>query len=224
MTQHECTREHITLKVEHLAQWYLRLNGFMTINDYVLHNDQKPYGQRTDADIFGVRFPFRKELDFEDDNLFRSVRKPHFIIAEITQGTCKLNGPWTKRDRGNMQYVLNGIGAFKLGTIDRIADSLYEKYHFEDQDFRIELIAFGKNKSEDLSDLKKPLMQLEFHDLSRFIFRRFRQFKDIKNDHQHWDYAGRRLWDLVRANWISEEVFVKESLNAFGITDFSVPN
>jgi hypothetical protein len=73
MTEPRCNQRQITLKVEHLAQWYLRLNGFMTINDYVLHNDQKPYGQRTDADIFGVRFPLRKELEFEDDDLFRSV-------------------------------------------------------------------------------------------------------------------------------------------------------
>ena len=43
-----CEREHTTLKVEHLAQWYLRLNGFLTMNDFVLHRDHRPYGQMTD--------------------------------------------------------------------------------------------------------------------------------------------------------------------------------
>jgi hypothetical protein len=131
MAESRCAREHITLKVEHLAQWYLRLNGFMTINDFVLHRDQKPWGQRTDADIFGVRFPLRKELEFEDDDLFRSVKKPHFIIAEITQGACKLNGPWTTQSDENMQYVLQALGAFKPKRIERIAQALYEKYHYE---------------------------------------------------------------------------------------------
>jgi hypothetical protein len=218
-----CAREHITLKVEHLAQWYLRLNGFMTMNDFVLHRDHKPWGQRTDADIFGVRFPFRKELDFEDDEPFRSVRKPHFIIAEITQGECKLNGPWTEQADNNMQYVLQALGAFDPREIDGIALSLYEKYYYDVPGFRIELIAFGKKASDHFSDPSKPLLQLEFYGLCRFIFRRFRQFEDIKNDHQHWDNAGRKLWDLARENRNSEDVFIKDALSTFGVAGFSKP-
>jgi hypothetical protein len=222
--ENRCAREHITLKVEHLAQWYLRLNGFMTINDFVLHRDHKPWSQRTDAAIFGVRFPFRKELDFEDDEPFRSVGKPHFIIAEITQGECKLNGPWTKPECENMQYVLQALGAFNPKEVDGIGQSLYEKFHFDAPDFRIELIAFGRKASNDLSDPEKLLTQLEFHALCKFIFRRFRQFIHIKKNHQHWDYAGRKLWDLTEENWSSEESFVKQALNAFGLATAPTPN
>lgn len=217
-----CTKEHIALKVEHLAQWYLRLNGFMSINDFVLHRDHKPWGQRTDADIFGVRFPFRRELNFEDDEPFRYTEKPHFIIAEITQGECKLNGPWTKPDRHNMQYILQALGAFAPKELDGIAKSLYEKFYFDAPDFRIGLIAFGKNASDDLAQHGKPLLQLEFHLLCRFIFRRFRQFVNIKKDHQHWDYAGRKLWELTEEHWNSEEAFVRFALSAFGITDLLI--
>ena len=222
-TESKCTKEHIALKVEHLAQWYLRLNGFMTINDFVLHPNHKSQSQRTDADIFGVRFPLRKELDFEDDEPFRSMRKPHFIIAEITQGECKLNGPWTKPERENMQYVLQALGAFDPKDLDGIARSLYEKYYFDVPDFRVELIAFGKKVSSTFADPEKPLFQLEFHALCRFIFRRFRQFISIKKDHQHWDYAGRKLWDLTEVHWNSEEAFLRDALSAFGIADFPIP-
>ena len=59
------------LTPEKIAYWYLRLNGFMTMENLILHNES-PRGlpQRTDADIYGVRFPFRKELDISDDELF----------------------------------------------------------------------------------------------------------------------------------------------------------
>jgi hypothetical protein len=87
VTESRCNRHHSSLEVEHLAHWYLRLNGFMTINDFVLHPEHKPWSQRTDADIFGVRFPFRQEQDFEDAEPFLLQRKPYFIIREVTGGS-----------------------------------------------------------------------------------------------------------------------------------------
>lgn len=122
-----------------------------------------------------------------------------------------------------MQYVLQAIGAFNPKEIDGIALSLYERYHYDVPGFRIELMAFGKRVSDRFSDPTKPLIQLEFHSLCRFIFRRFRQFEDIKNDHQHWDYAGRKLWNLAREHRNSEEVFIRDALSAFGIGGFSRP-
>jgi len=218
VTESRCNRDHSSLEAEHLAQWYLRLNGFMTMNDFVLHRDHKPWGQRTDADIFGVRFPFRRELNFEDDAPFLVHRKPYFVIAEITRGECKLNGPWTKPERENMQYVLLAIGAFEPEKLDEIARSLYERYCFEDSDRRIELVAFGKQASPRYSDPAKALMQVEFGGVCHFIYKRFSRYLQIKKDHQHWDYAGQALWDLAEHHWNSEEVFVKEALNVFGLT------
>jgi hypothetical protein len=123
-----------------------------------------------------------------------------------------------------MQYVLQALGAFDPKETDVIARSLYDKFHFDAPAYRVELIAFGKKASELFSDPKKPLIQLEFHALCRFIFGRFRKFIHIKKDHQHWDYAGRRLWDLTEQNWNSEELFVKDALNAFGLAAASTPN
>jgi len=213
-----CSRQHSSLEVEHLAHWYLRLNGFMTINDFVLHPDHKPWGQRTDADIFGVRFPFRQEQNFEDDQTFRVQTKPYFIIAEITRGECKLNGPWTDPTRESMQYVLRALGAFEPSKLDDIAGALYERYYYEDTDCRIQLIAFGRQASPSFSDPLRPLIQVDFESVCRFIYGRFTKFLNIKKDHQHWDFAGRTLWDLSEAHWNSEASFVKETLNAFGIT------
>lgn len=219
--ERECTREHSTLNVEHLAQWYLRLNGFMTINDFVLHPDHKPWSQKTDADIFGVRFPFRQEQDFEDDEPFLRQTKPYFIIGEITRGECKLNGPWTDAAKENVQYVLRALGAFEPERLEDIARSLYDRYNYEDAVCRTELVAFGKQKNPKYSDPLKPLMQIPFEAACRFFFRRFSQFVTMKKDHQHWDHAGQTLWNLSEAYWNSEDEFVKETLNVFGIATVS---
>jgi hypothetical protein len=56
----------VGIKTEKLVYWYLRLNGFLTIENFVVHPDQSRE-QRTDVDIIGVRFPFRAEL----------LKKPH---------------------------------------------------------------------------------------------------------------------------------------------------
>jgi hypothetical protein len=212
------TDDKRTIKVEHLVHWYLRLNGFMTVNDFVLHRDHKPWGQRTDADIFGVRFPFRKELNLEDDPIFSKRNKPLFIIGEITRGECKLNGPWTDPSKQNMQYVLNGIGAFEPHAIDPIAQSLYERYSYEDDSLRINLVAFGKAISSTLSDPDKPVIQITIDRMTRFIFQRFRKYWIMKKDHQHWDYTGLELWNLAEKYRNSEDEFAQNALRAVGLT------
>ena len=108
-----------------IANLYFRLNGFLGVEYFVLHPQDRKHSQRTDADFYGVRFQYHTELTMEDDAPFKNSRKnPLFVIAEITRGTCKLNGPWTDPANENMQYVLRAIGAFRHGEINAIAQSL----------------------------------------------------------------------------------------------------
>jgi hypothetical protein len=67
----------------------------MTAENFRLHDkSMKGIAQQTDADIYGLRFPFRDEVNVTDDEPFRTQgEKPVFIIAEVKSGKCKLNGP-----------------------------------------------------------------------------------------------------------------------------------
>ena len=89
------------MKSNDLAVWYLRLNGFLTVPNFVLH-PQRHGSQLTEADIVGVRFPHRAEFDnhteADDQRFAMRIDKPYFIIAESTNGMCKLNDPWTEVD------------------------------------------------------------------------------------------------------------------------------
>lgn len=93
------------ISAEQLAYWYLRLNGFLTIQNFIVHPDTGR-DQRTDADILGIRFPFRAELKpnpMEDEPLFTQiVDKPFIIIAEVKKSECRLNGPWTAQEEENL--------------------------------------------------------------------------------------------------------------------------
>lgn len=46
---------------EKLAYWYFRLNGCLTIENFVVHPDWRR-GQQTEIDLIAVRFPHRAEL------------------------------------------------------------------------------------------------------------------------------------------------------------------
>src|SRR5712692_9036231 len=82
-----------------LAYWYFRLNGFLTMENFVVHPQNKGPHQ-TDADLYGVRFPHRTELKMTDDIPFIDKnKKPLFVLVEITSGECKLNGPWMDKGK-----------------------------------------------------------------------------------------------------------------------------
>ena len=49
-----------TLQPEKVAYWYFRLNGYLQIENFVIHPGRRG-GQRTDADLLAVRFPHRAE-------------------------------------------------------------------------------------------------------------------------------------------------------------------
>jgi hypothetical protein len=187
------------LNAEKLAYWYLRLNGFMTTENFILHDKStKGIAQRTDADIYGVRFPFREELKMKDDELFRTQdERPVFIIAEVKSGECTLNGPWTNIGKENIQYVLRAIGAFKPSIVEEVAAALYKSYMYEDQQRKITLLAIGSRVNQEYLTERPELRQLLFRDMIQFIYRRFREFRMQKRDHKQWDSAGSYLYAMT---------------------------
>lgn len=138
---------------EKLAYWYFRLNGCLTIEDFIVHPDDRG-SQRTDADILGVRFPYRSELatassPMEDAEPFRELTKPLLFIAEVKVGKCHLNGPWTRPERENMERVLNALGAFPPKEVPRAAQALYEENRYECADFLMHMFALGRQINQN---------------------------------------------------------------------------
>lgn len=195
---------------EKLAYWYLRLNGFLQIENFVVHPAGRG-GQRTDADLLAVRFPFRAERLFDNPNdimtdddqrLGLSHHLIDIIIAEVkTNEPCKLNGPWTEQDRQNVHRVLAAIGCLPPDRIASAATDIYRFGTHQTDTLRIRLVAIGRDRSDDLAATYPKVRQAIWADILEFIWERFRRYRNQKAQVDQWDEDGKfikRLADGAR--------------------------
>ena len=199
-----------------IAYWYFRLNGFLNIENFIIHPEprEKPQSQKTDADLYGVRFPYRKELDMTDDTPFEVTRTlPLFMITEVTRGECKLNGPWVTPERKNIDYVLSAIGAFPDEQKAAVAGSLYEHCVYPKpadagKECEFQLIAVGKSTDEQLQKAHPYLLQITLEKMLTFMYQRFSSYRSQKRDHSQWDDFGQTLW--TKSEHCKVEEFVEK--------------
>lgn len=188
------------ITAEQLTYWYLRLNGFLTIQNFIVHPD---FGseQRTDADILGVRFPYRFELKpktMVDDVPFTQVTdKPFIVMAEVKTSVCNLNGPWKEPQKENLQQVLRAVGAFPESDIETVAKTIYTSGTFSNDAYHLSLACFGKSVNSEISKNYPSVPQTLWDKVLTFIYSRFRAYPDQKASHGQWDDAGKNLWDRV---------------------------
>jgi hypothetical protein len=190
----------VFINSEKLAYWYLRLNGFLTTVNFVLHPDTGT-NQRTDVDILGVRFPYRRELILKpmiDDAPFTRIRDvPFVVIAEVKRGLCALNGPWTDPDEENMHSLLRAIGIVPKSEIKSVAEALYSAGHYSGNRVLVSLFCFGSEPNADLQQRYPSVPQRLWSDVLAFIFDRFMNYRAQKASHGSWDETGARLYDLA---------------------------
>lgn len=185
-------------KFEQLALWYLRLNGYLTVSNFVLHPDT-PGSERTDADLLAVRLPYSREVAGttmeRDDTLVRQDERIDFIIAEVKSGRCRLNGPWIKPETQNMQYVLRWFGMIKEeSVVQEVARKLYENCIYEGEDWGLRLACFGSRRSERLHH---NVVQITHEEAVKFMSDRFRRHADIKTSHRQWDDFVQKFYRMA---------------------------
>lgn len=206
---------------EQLAYWFFRLNGCLTITDFVLHSeDRRSPSQRTDADILAVRFPYRKELlmsrrPMQDHRMFDHAQgRADLVIAEVKKGICGLNGPWTDPQRMNINRVLYAVGAFTEDEVDDVARSLYERGCYQNDFYRARLVAIGRELNPELAG---KAVQLTWQDVARFIYERFTEYARIKSQHEQWDDCGRGLYEYAVHRSEDYEAFESIVLRIIGL-------
>ncbi|MBI3934561.1 MAG: hypothetical protein HY316_07685 [Acidobacteria bacterium] len=185
-------------KRERLVYWYLRLNGFLTIENFVVHPERSG-SQRTDADILAVRFRNRKELfvnPMEDDpRVCECGTLCNVIIAEAKRNRCDLNGPWTHREKKNINRVLRAMGCFAPNENDRVAESLYSVGRYDSSCVTCRLFAFGESTNDQL---KIPVQQqVIWKEAIDFIVKRFKEYRNQKRDVGQWSEDGTKLQEAA---------------------------
>jgi hypothetical protein len=224
--QSQDARDNPPFNPERVAYWYFRLNGFLQIENFVVHPGRRG-SQRTDADLLGVRFPNRKEFLFDHDNhmqddvdrLRLAIDRVDVIIAEIKRnGPCRLNGPWTDKDQRNVDRVLAAIGCLHKDQIQMAATAIYETGAYCEDQLQIRLVAVGRDTSTELAERYEKVTQLTWRQVLCFIWQRFDCYRNQKTDVQQWDHIGRRLKSMAdRAR--EPGLFVGTALRAMGITN-----
>lgn len=213
-------------EAERLAYWYLRLNGFLTIENFIVH-DEEGGQQRTDADVIAVRFPYRREALHDvgshphwmrDDARF-SEKRPFVAFVEVTTGPCKLNGPWANRDKANLPRALRAVGASGTNKkVLQVAEEMYQTGGYESKLREFGFLCIGREVNRELADTRPKVRQITWHEVVDFIFDRFYQFADVKREHPQWPPDGHLLWDAFmsnqgnRAEFASSLVLVTETL------------
>jgi hypothetical protein len=207
---------------ENLAYLYLRLNGYFTITNFVLHPDSRG-PQLTDADVLAVRFPYSKEQMMDDDpaitdNLWRDARPDLtcFLLCEVKTGLCDMNKAWKEPGRENVQRALMRFGITSDETkLSRIADKLYSDGFWYNNLYLVKRVVFGARANEYLPD---GITQITWKQVASFLFDRFQIHWRIKSDHSQWEsfikdvYTGavssQNLDDFTA--WIENDVLRSE--------------
>ncbi|MGD1004660.1 MAG: hypothetical protein ABR887_04495 [Methanoregulaceae archaeon] len=208
----------MTSNPERLAYWYLRLNGFLLLEDFIIHPDEGS-DQRTDIDLLGVRFFHRAENCIhpmqDDPRITRCNKLCNVIITEVKKGQCALNGPWTNPKDRNIHRILTAIGCIPRANIKMAAKNLYESGCYHYGNISCQLISIG-NSPGNIAIPNVP--QILFTNVIEFIFNRFRDYQKQKASTGNWSSDGQKLKELAfRYNEKIE--FDKQVRIFFGLID-----
>ena len=200
-------------RAENVAAWYFRLNGFLSIPGFIVHRDNinalitedgTPIIARTEADFMGVRFlGSREEVNgrsMQDDPKLLNITTPNrnlqalFILVEVKAGLCRMNGPWSRRENRNMERVIRRLGfAANENQVTNIAAAMYDQGHWEGEQYAFQYICVGRDKNPELEDQFSQLVQIDWRDIARFLFDRFKKFPEKLPSglvHEQWPDFG----------------------------------
>lgn len=201
-----------------MAYWYLRLNGYLLLEDFVIH-DETSDQQQTEIDMLGVRFRNRKEnylypMQDDQDLLQNCTTDIHVVIVEVKRGLCALNGPWRKQEDQNMHRILRAVGCFPEYKVNPAARDLYKKGIYKWNDVTCEIIAIGDRRNEEI--VPNSINQLVFSNMLKFIHCRFQNYKNQKRSVGNWQEDGRKLQQMATQQ-SNKDLFIQDAREYFGL-------
>jgi hypothetical protein len=203
-------------KHEHLASWFFRLNGCLTIPNFVVH-PEAGCNQRTDADLLAVRFPHHLEKlwkPLKDHDFFTAEKmRLQVFFVEVKAGACAINDTWADPKRRNVNTVVSAIGFAPADAVDKIANSIYTTGQYSDNAVLARFVCIG-GKHGKLAPLFSAVRQILFPEILHFIHERFHDNDKPKSSHDQWDAFGWHLYEEAN-KYLKPEEFSYAVLNAW---------
>lgn len=210
---------------EQLAKWYLRLNGYFTVDSFIVHAGDDPkrisgelIGNYTETDILGVRFSHHREvsgeLEIQNDPALINKRSPlvDYVIAEVKTGNEDRPNPiWRNKNIQAIAYIIRFAGIVpEEGQIQTIAKVLCEsgEYHDEDEQFSIRFILITETPA---NQNWKHLVNISFDHIIEFLVTVRGQCwiekgMGIRSHHPQWDLLINEIFKLCNQRHDTNEI------------------
>jgi hypothetical protein len=146
---------------ERFVRWYLRFNGYFTIENFIIHNPHRisdgVVSNHTESDILAVRMPYSKEIvgqlqiaNHEPLTYGADGRHDLAIVEVKSKKDNQPNDAW-KLDQESppdrfkpIEYTLRFFGLHREDQLPIIASKLGMNHSYEDASCRIRSIVFSK--------------------------------------------------------------------------------
>lgn len=188
---------------ETLAYWYLRLNGFFPLRNFVLHRLQQQNGisENADVDLLAIRFPFvherygdinvedeRRDDDWDNNLLEHLPELETTITGLIVEVKTSNPGVLSSFKERRMRADIERLGFFaEEEVIDRVVANLARKEIAAEGKYRVGKLLVSETKKQG------TWINLTIGEIDDFIRHRMNKYNDLK-------YAARFMFheDLIQ--------------------------
>jgi len=190
---------------ELLSYWYLRLNGFFLISNFVIHRSRHNR-YSSDIDLLGIRLPYvYEEVGGQADDWDNKLKEildaslPTGVICEVKTGNYDDGKIFQAQ---YLRYVVDRFGF--IPNLSRFYEDIVNnrvyKFEFNGQSFQVFKLFVSNKKSK-----RTDFLQLTLDEVREFINRRITKYKT-----QKWqdrvlfqcdllaDYIDRKYQDLQK--------------------------
>jgi hypothetical protein len=190
---------------ERFVRWYLRFNGYFTVENFYVHTLDKPFHDHvrseTEADIIGIRMRYSSEvitgtLEIANHHPLVDGANGRFdiVIAEVKNSKEATPNPVWKHPESlealaTIEYVVRFVGVRQERKIRKIARQLALNYRYVDNRCRIRYIMFSESPNKAYTD--KGVQHISFQEIIRFLDERAQCYKThgpcVASVHYQWD-------------------------------------
>jgi hypothetical protein len=171
---------------EIMAYWYLRLNGFIPLNNLVVHRRvDGAIKHNADIDLIAIRFPFvyeevgGEQEDWDIEGLFNrindnAIELTNLCIVEVKSGQCSLSDIKKSFSKERLLYAVDRVGIFPHKQNIDISKQLVKNMSICLDDYIIYKIAITGN------NMPGTWVNMTLDQIHTFILKRMRRYKEDK--------------------------------------------
>jgi hypothetical protein len=212
-------------KNEELVKVFLRLNGYFSVDNFIIHdgnseiltNGDTVIPQSTETDLLGIRMPFQNERTGQlhianYPNLILNNELIDLIIVESKSGVSnKPNRTWKNDLRiDNIKYLVRFFGVTEdENVINEIANNLIQNYQYVWNNYSFRYIIVSEDVNEHYSN--RGVTYFKIDEVLNFIVDTRGECwsnanMGIASQHQQWHPFMNKLFDIAnRVNLSTED-------------------